>query len=317
MNYGVERMSLQNKLYYLSNTIRHFINTYIVSFFRRQKKVKVIREYLSTPPVVLPGNKEDKPIIRPTPQVVLPGNKQDNPVIRPTSQVVLPGNKQDNPVIRPTSQVVLPGNKQDNPVIRPTSQVVLPGNKQDNPVIRPAPQVVLPGNKEDKPVIRPAPQVVLPGNKEDKPVIRPTPQVVLPGNKEDKPVIRPAPQVVLPGNKEDKPVIRPASQIIKPAALIDATVEMIDLGWEKRGSNFFGFFSDDDNKYEGRIEWNSEFYDTYIRYPPKDVLVGPHSACFHERPDGWYWIHLNNPRSDPVETFRTVDYLIRNPLLPH
>ncbi len=110
--------------------------------------------------------------------------------------------------------------------------------------------------------------------------------------------------------------VGPKSTIIKPAALIDTTVEMIDLGWEKSGKNFYGYFSDNSIEYEGRIEWDTKegIYKPYIRTPPKDVHIGPHSRCFNLQPDGSYWIHLNNPSSDPVETLRTVEYVIKNPL---
>ena len=159
---------------------------------------------------------------------------------------------------------------------------------------------------------KPNPRVIFSGTKTENTVIRPGPPIISPGTKTENIVIRPGPPIISPGTKTNK------FNVIKPAELISTTIEIENMRWKRNGKNCFGFFSDEDYKYEGKIILNpkTNVCDPFIKNPPQSVFDGDHASCFHideEMGIGWYYVHLNHPNNDPVLTKRTIEYALKNP----
>ena len=73
-----------------------------------------------------------------------------------------------------------------------------------------------------------------------------------------------------------------------------------ESGWDKIGNSLFGRYRVGNRSYEGEVELTGsviEPFKFYIRRPPRRLLNGDHSACFHnrhhEKGPGWYWIHFS------------------------
>jgi hypothetical protein len=55
----------------------------------------------------------------------------------------------------------------------------------------------------------------------------------------------------------------------------------------------------------------------YILNPPAAILDGPHSACFRQREEGWYWIHFGKVSNEIDSGLVAIEVLIHEALLGH
>lgn len=82
-------------------------------------------------------------------------------------------------------------------------------------------------------------------------------------------------------------------------------------GWRKKGDAYHGCFRALGNRWRGLVcQKPGGGFDAYILRPPDGVLSGPHGACFHIRPDGWFFIHQSPAPSSVDHAIRSVELVL-------
>ncbi len=112
-----------------------------------------------------------------------------------------------------------------------------------------------------------------------------------------------------------EPGVRRVRQVGSPSApkIVQRNTQAFweERGWRRRGGELLGWYRTSRGSFEGRIENpGSDEPKLYIKDPPPAVLSGPHGACFRDRKDNWYWIHMDPRAREANAGIRAVERVI-------
>lgn len=99
---------------------------------------------------------------------------------------------------------------------------------------------------------------------------------------------------------------------VLPVELLGIGHQMQDLGWNKQGNDYYGYYKVNGTLFYGNIKRRRGGYIAYVKNPPIEVLKSGHGPCFHYVGEGWYWIHVLKYNSSPIMLIRSAEKLFED-----